>query len=257
MLTVTGILGISAAVLMAASSWVFLNRSQVPTPAPSQKATVSIIRPAGPAILARAQTPAIKIKTRVLILKQAILDDLKITFNATIPGHHVRPEYDDTDNGITVLEDDALQNLLEQAQSDPQTHLYQPQPLELADNQDEFDCLSAPYRDPPANLTPELSSALINGVSLAYTPVISPDRHAIIFTPISVKRADLSASDPASKASFASRSAKPKPVAKVTVPNGRTLAIDAGPIKAKPSQSKPSHHMLVLLKPTLADGKVQ
>lgn len=203
----------------------------------------------------QARNASIKVKTRVLLVSNSILDRQHITYNITVPAHHVRPDSADTENGAVVLDDATLNHLLYDAQEDPQTHDYQPQPLELQDNQSEFDCLSEPYRDPPKYLPAELSSAVINGLSLAYTPSISADQRAIVFTPITLKRADYPAN--AIPPSPAPTAAKELPTAKVAVPDGGTLLIDGGPVKAKPSETTPSRRMLVLLQPQLTarEGK--
>jgi hypothetical protein len=197
--------------------------------------------------LRQTPTASIEVRTRAILVARGVFDKQKIQYNIKVPSHHVRPDTEDTEAGAVILAEPEVTNLLNDAQADPAMHMNYPEPELLPEDQPEFDCLSAPYRDPGLNLPKELSSAVINGLSLAYTPTVSADRKAVVLAPISIKRADYAAGSVEAKAK--PRVGKAIPEAKVTVAEGRTLLIDGGLVKARPSESKPSRHLLVLLQP--------
>jgi len=252
MVTITRVLTVSALTAWAASASFFIGRHALgdasANGAPNaQQGGASANNHRAAAVVPQTRVPSVRIKTHVLLLSRALLDEVQIDYNLLIPTHHVRPDTDETLSAAALIDESTAGRLLEIAHSGPENLDFSPSPDDYPEYEDEFDCLSDMFRGGEP-LPPELTSSVINGLSLAYALSASSDHRNVVFAPVTLMRADYPAAE---IPNTAAHEAKYAHHVNISVPNGGTLLIDAGPVKATRSESNPSRHLVVLVQPQL------
>ena len=148
-------------------------------------------------------------------------------------------------NDATILDEATANDLLAIADYFPENLDFSPPAQDYPEDQDEFDCLSAMFRDPAKPMAPEFASSVVNGLSMQYKLHASADHGSVVFSPVTMMRADFPAAE---IPNTAAHEAPFEHKVGVSVPLGSTLLIDAGPVKANRTEAKPSRHLLVLLR---------
>jgi len=258
-MTMPRVLTVSAITALAASSLVFLGQyalaeavSNTPSnaqPRAAVPASQVIVRSASlsPRSANAARVPAVKVKTHVLLVSRALLDEAKISYDLKVPMHHVRPDTAETLADAALIDEAAAGRLLKIAHSGPGNMDFCPEPEVYPEDEDEFDCLSDMFRGSEP-LPPELLSSVVNGLSLAYNLKSSSDGRQVVFSPVTIMRADYPAAE---IPNTAAHEAPYDHHVSIFVASGGTLLIDAGPVKASRTESQPSRHLVVLVQPEL------
>jgi len=174
-------------------------------------------------------------------------------YDLKVPMHHVRPDTAETMTDAALISEATAGELLKIANAGPGNLEFSPEPEVYPEGEDEFDCLSEMFRG-STPLPPQLSSSVVNGLSLAYTLNVSTDGKSVLFSPVTIMRAD----NPASEIpNTAAHEAPYKNRVSISVVNGGTLLIDAGLVKANRAENDPSRHLVVLVQPQLVKSQKQ
>ncbi len=248
MVTISRVLTVSTLAALAASSLFFmggyaLGGASGTGVVNARQGGISNNAPAATVVL-QSRVPSVRVKTHVLLVSQALLNKVQVDYNLLVPTHHVRPDTAETLSNAALIDESTVGRLLEIAHCEPENLDYSPAPQDYPEDEDEFDCLSDMFRGPEAHLPPELSSSVINGLSMAYTFSASPDRSKVVLAPVTLMRADYPAEE---IPNTAAHEAKYDHHVTISVPNGGTLLIDAGSVKANRSETTPSRHVVVLV----------
>ena len=202
---------------------------------------------------APGQTKArpVRVKTHVLLVSRARLDEVKVDYNLLVPMHHVRPDTAETMSGAALVDATTAGRLIQIAQSGLGNMDFYPDPEDYPEYEDEFDCLSDMFRGGKP-LPEDLASSVVNGLSLAYSVSASPDRRSVVFSPVTIMRADYPAAE---IPNTAAHEVPYQQKVKIAVPDGGTLLIDAGSVKANRTEGQASRHLVVLVRAELKKGE--
>ena len=110
------VLTVSAIAALAASSLFFAGRYALGE-SPKTVAVTSVPeRSASPSV---SKTPAVKIKTQVLLVSRALLEKVEVKYDLKVPMHHVRPDTAETMTGATLISETTAGELLKVANAGP------------------------------------------------------------------------------------------------------------------------------------------